>query len=310
MLEMPEMFERYMSIGKQEYEKGAYEVAMDHFEKAYELKDDLLANVFLTRSLMALEDYDKAFQRMSEYKGAYLLNRDYQDTYFELLIKKQFFLEIEKFFLLPSIEVKDIWLKKYEVAKNYQLVINETAFEEMKEQFNQLPNIPFWEQKKTLGLMKYFPKEVFVTLAKPLLVSEELSVLFRNDLVNQLVQLKITTPLSVLTWEKQIKTFIPSDYLSLQQSCQESVVLQKVSHFYTENNPSLKKEMMQLIKLHIGYLYPFNNEVMTPTEDWVKSYMQPYARIDAIEEGSKTLEDIYVYQKRLEKEVANLGIFQ
>lgn len=310
MLEMPEMFERHMMIGKQEFEKENYDVAITHFEKAYDLKDDLKANVFLTKSLIAVEKYDEAFQRMLEFKGAYLLNKDYQEIYFELLLQKQYLLEIEKFFMLPSIEVKESWIRKYEVAKDYQMVINETKFKEMSDRFQNIVNIPFWEQKKELSLMKFFSKKEFLAVSEPLLISEQLPVLFRNELINQLVQLKIAEKIEIRTWDNEIKTLIPKNRLSLQQTYQESIVLKEVSQYYSEKNPSLEKEIFQMVKLHIGYLYPFSQEIMVPTTEWVKSYLHPYGSLDILNSDSKTLESVYVYQKKLDKELTKLAIFQ
>ena len=306
MLEMPDLFERHMLIGQKHVENKEFIEASEHFEKAYDIKDDLVANVSLTKSLMELEAYDVAYNIMVEHKKDYLQNKEYHDVYFTLLNKCHLFLEIEKFFLLSHVTVKAEWEKNYEIAKDYQLVINQKKFNELKTLFLSIPEKKPLEQTMILKQMVYFPKEVFVELAKELIVAKQLPIFLRNELVNQLVQLKVEEEINLLTWEEVQREFIPSKGVSLADSYRDSEIVKEVAEYYTMNQPSLKQEVLQLMKLHIGCMYPFEKETMQPVSDWVNSYIHRY--LD--ETSDKALESIYTYQQKLDEEITKLLIFQ
>lgn len=306
MLEMPDLFERHMLIGQKQVENKEFLEASEHFEKAYNLKDDLIANVSLTKVLIELEAYDDAYKIMSEHKQNYLLNKEYHDVYFTLLTRSHLFLEIEKFFLLPNVSVKKEWENNYEIAKEYQLVINQKKFNELKNLFLSMPEKNPLEQTVIFKQMVYFPKEVFVELAKELIVSNQLPIFLRNELVNQLVQLKVEEEITLLTWEEVKRDFIPSQAMPLAESYRENEVVIQVSEYYTMNQPSLKQEVLQLMKLHTGCMYPFAKETMVPVSDWVNSYINRY--IDELPD--KGLESIYRYQQKLDEEITKLLIFE
>ncbi len=306
MLEIPNLFERHMSLGQRKFDNMEFEDAATHFEEAYDMKDDLLANLNLTKSLIEINSLDKAYEIMKEHEKDYLLNVDYQETYFDLLNKCHYFLEVEKMFLSPFVEVKKEWRKSYRIAKEYQLTINQKKFKELEEAFLLVVEKKPTEQAVILKLMRYFPKDLFVSLAKELLVDKRVSVFSKNELVNQLVQLKIEEKISLLNWEQQLKTFFPSHHKPLFESYQENSVLQKVDDYYTANNPSLKTEITRVVKLHIGYLYPFEKDTMSPVSEWVNSYIDTYDG----NKCDKSLEAVYNYQQRIDEDLANLFLFQ
>lgn len=74
MIELPELFERHMTLGKQAVKDGNLEEARSHFEDAYGLKDDMEANVSLVNVLVALKEYQEAYDILKEKKSLFRRN--------------------------------------------------------------------------------------------------------------------------------------------------------------------------------------------------------------------------------------------
>lgn len=309
MIEMPDLFERHMLLGTKSFEENEYEAARDHFEQAYNLEDDIKANVYLTKSLMALELYQEAYQVMSEKKGEYLLKDPYQEVYFNLLIKMNLFLDIEKFLIVTMSSEKEEWKKMYKVTKEYQLTINKKKILENEKELTDISSVTFAKQQECLKKMYYLPKERFVKITKKMLLDNKISFLIKSELINQLTQLDVSEKLETMTWEGEIRSFIPKNHLPLKKTYAKNQVLNQVIDYFDSSDPTLKEVVTSEIKLHIGCLYPFEIEEMQPVSKWVDSYLKKvdYSfEKDAIEED---LKEVFDYQQKIEEQVMNSLLF-
>ncbi|HCM90469.1 MULTISPECIES: hypothetical protein [Vagococcus] len=309
MIEMPELFERHMILGKQSFEENEYEVAREHFEEAYNLKDDIKANVYLTKSLMALELYYEAYQVMSEKKAEFLLKEEYQEIYFNLLVKTKLLLEIEKFLIVTPSFKKTEWEKKYKVTKEYELTINERKILENEKELADISNVTPVRQPEFLKKIYYLPKERFMELAKNMLLDNKISFLIKSELINQLTQLDINEPFNTVTWDGKIRTFIPNHHLPLKKMYEENQVLNQIIEYFENSDPSLKEVVTSEVKLHLGCLYPFEIEEMQPAEKWVDSYLKKSEYSFEKEAVKEDLKEILSQQQKIEEQVMNSLLF-
>ncbi|MBO0430340.1 hypothetical protein JZO82_14325 [Vagococcus fluvialis] len=276
MLEMPDLFERNMTLGNQAFDDQNYEMARDYFEAAYNIKDDLVANTSLTKSLVELKEFEAAYSILCEKKNSYLKTSELQLLYFNILLQLNYFFEIEKLLVSLVVENPGDLKKAYDISKEYHLMINKTKYRKLQDDIRAMVDLPKLNQGIVLKKVKFLPKEMVVDVAKDLLVDERVSIFSRSEICQLLVQVKLDEEIEVLTFNGEIKSFIPKTKKVLSKEYGESVVLKEVSHFFDTNNPSIKNEVEKSIKLHIGCLYPFVSEVMEPTDKWITSYIEKY----------------------------------
>ncbi|MFW7420158.1 MULTISPECIES: tetratricopeptide repeat protein [Vagococcus] len=305
LLEMPDMFERYMKLGEAAFENEEYEEARDCFEEAYSLKNDPLANLSLVRSLTKLKEFKSAYAIILENKRIYIEEKSNQSVYFEVLLQLTYFLEIEKLLAQKSLVNQQDFEKAYRIAKDYHLMVYKEKFKKLEIEVTSLVDYPSFQQGKYLKKLIFLPKEIVISLAKELLVNPDVSLFSKNELVQHLVQLRLTEPVEVLTYDNKVVSFVGSETLTLNEAYQNNQVLKEVSDYFEQHNPSLKKEVLSTIKIHIGCLYPFQDEVMKPVQSWVEEYLEKYGQ------GSHSITDSKVQniQERLDEEVLKLMSF-
>lgn len=306
MLEMPNLFERNMTLGEQAYEEEQYELAREHFESAYNIKNEIEANASLCKSLIALKEYEQAYQIINEKKQNYREQGIYQGYYFEVLLQLNLFFEIEKLLVSETLENRQDFEKAYSIAKEYHLMIYKEKYKKIEESIMELPHMPTFQQNKVLKQLSYLPKERVIPLAQKLLVNPNVSLFSRSELIQQLAQINLVDEIKVLTYNNEILSFTPCDIGQLKEVYEESKILKEVGEYFEQNNPSLKLEVEKTIRLHLGCLYPFHNIVMTPVNDWVESYKEKYENTINNEARS----NIYEIQEMIDQEVLKLFSFQ
>ena len=306
MLEMPDLFERHMTLGELAFIQEDYETARDHFEEAYELKDEISANVGLAKSFIQLKLFEEAYGIISEKKAFYLKEAAFHESYFHTLLQLNYFFEIELFLLHAKTTNLEDFQKAYEIAKDYHLLIYKEKFNKIEEELSQLGKVPPVEQGIVLKQLIYLPKEIVAKLARKLLIEEEVTIFSRSELARQLVELQLKETFTILTFKGELKPFVPKEMLSLNQMYQSSVVLKEITDYFAQNNPSLEREVTRQVKLHMGCLYPFTIDVMKPSESWVASYLKQYQGITS----ELDLSPVFKVQERLDQEVFKLFSYE
>lgn len=305
MIEMPDLFERHMTLGEQALLEKEYERAREHFDEAYQIKDDFFANVGLVKSLVELKLFEEAYELIKEKKLRYQKEMPYQEIYFHCLLQLNYFLEIEKFLLQFDSAAKEDWQKAYNIAKDYHLLIYKEKFKKIETEIKELDQAKPIAQGMILKKLIYLPQDKAVELIETLLVNPNVSLFSRSELVQQLVELQLEQSVELLTYSNELKQVVPKEVSPLKQVYSKSVILSQVSDYFAQNNPSLQQEVEKQVKLHIGCLYPFHEEVMVPTKAWVESYLMQY-------QGSQSqsdLEEVLAIQKCLDEAVLKLFSF-
>lgn len=309
MIEMPELFERHMTLGKQSFEDKEYNVARDHFNQAYNLKDDEIANLYLTNTLLVLEKYQEAYEVMSEKKKYYLQEPQFQEVYFQLLIKMTLFLEVEKFLIQTTHVKREDWEKVYQVTKEYHLTVNKEKILEKERELADIGSVSLAKQKQRLKLIHYLPKESFLALTKVVLIDSGVSLLVKSEWINQLTQLNVNENLETMTWQGVVVPFNPNDYVPLKQVYANNQVLNQLTQYFDNSDPSLKEMITSEVKLHIGCLYPFEEVWMNPRDIWVSSYLIKSGLSEGNSDLSTELRDVLNCQKEIEEKLMQSMLF-
>lgn len=309
MIEMPELFDRHMNLGLKALSEELYEEAREHFEAAYNLESDKRANLYLVKTLVKLKLYAESYQILNEKKQIYLQEPEFQAIYFELLLQLHYFYEIEKLLANLGNEEKEPFQKAYDIAKDYQLLMNKDKYEELMNELYDLGNVLPMKQGQVLKQLNLLTKEQVALVAKKLLVEKKVAIFTRSELVQQLAQGKLTENFDILTWQGELKSFIPSQVLSLQGVYQESSLLKELATFFAQNAPSLSKDVERTVKLHLGCFYPFHEIEMEPVDVWVESYIEKYYGKPSKVVDDEVLEEIILKQAKLDEEVFKLLSF-
>ena len=305
MLEMPEMFERHLSLGQKAYQEAQYESARGHFEEAYQLKDDIEANLWLTKSLMTLGLYQNAYDILMEKKTYYLTKEEGLDVYFEVILNLNFFLEIEKLLVTTNSDKRLEWESSYQTVKDYQLLMHPDKYKTLIESLTHLHELPPMKQGNALKNLVFLPKEMAVEIAEKLLIDQKVSLFMRSELVQELVALQITSAVKILTYDGSLKEFQPNEMEKLTLVYQKSALLKELSHYFSKRDPALEAEVLKAVKIHIGLLYPFHEIEMIPMNKWCERYIQIYQG-----EGDVPLEDDELIEVSKKQDKLDEAVFQ
>ena len=257
--------------------------------------------------MIHLKLYAESYHILSEKKQTYLYEAEFQPVYFEVLIQLHYFYEVEK--LLVHISEKEFYQKKYELAKDYQLLMNPDRYKKIQDDLVDLGKISPMKQGKALNQLIFLPKEQVALVAQKLLVDKHVALFSRSELVQQLAQGQFTESFEILTWQNKLKSFIPNEVLSLKEVYRTSQLLKEIEIFFAQNAPSLSAEVERTAKLHLGCFYPFNEEEMQPTDIWVESYIEKYYGKPSRPVDEELLELVILKQAKLDEEVFKLLSF-
>lgn len=302
---MPNLIERHMTLGRQSFEQEDYETARVHFEEVYEREDDVLVNLYLTKTLVALKEYQQAYKLLMEKKNYYEQHKDYQETYFQVLLSLTYFFEIDKLFSLMGNKVPDDWSKSYQISKEYTFLMDKKRLSEIEEELLLLGSYQFVQQGTILKNIKYLPKEKAIPIIKQLLVDKHVAIFTRTELIQELIRIKYNEEILLVTWEGKEASCLPIEVPLLKVVYQTNLVLKEVSDYLIMNHPSLFLEVAKTIRLHLGCVYPFQDEVMKPVDKWVTSYLMKYETLSNRED----LNEILSIQEKLDEEVFKLMSF-
>lgn len=302
MIELPELFERHMTLGKQAVKDGNLEEARSHFEDAYGLKDDMEANVCLVNVLVALKEYQEAYDILKEKKRVYLEEPSYQGIYFQVLLHLKLFLDIEKLFVSYQGEDYETLKKDYTLVRDYQLLTNKEFYNEIVTSLKTLERGPVGRERVLLNKLNYLPKEEAVDVIKELLLREDVSIFIRSGLLQHLVQLELSEPVMILTIKGEKKEVIPKELPLMKELYQDNQVVSGLRAYFEQNNPSLIEEIEKMLKLYLGCLYPFSNDLMKPEEEWLNLYKLKYGNLN----NADISKEVLWLQEKLDKEVSSL----
>ncbi|MGO3732025.1 MAG: hypothetical protein ACTJHC_02495 [Vagococcus sp.] len=307
LLELPNMYERHIRLGKEAYAKGYISVASEHFAEAYQLEDTLEANGWLVKSLVKDSKAKQAYNLLKEYEYAYL-DDQYSDLYVSVLLQLAYFYELELLLSKLSTERANAYRPMYEASQSYWMAVDNQRLINVQRELMLLGEKNVAHQIKGVKQLRYLPKESMIKVGDVLLQDKRVIPFVRAHFLDALVQLKINHSFQCLTIESQCVTVNPSQLLTLRETYKDSPVLSRLKESLEQQNPSSLETVTEVLTLHIGCLYPFSKEVMEPASLWVDSYNMSYGMSiqHTVDVHSDEFKQVLNIQRKLDEEVMRL----
>lgn len=161
---------------------------------------------------------------------------------------------------------------------------------------------PVGRERVLLNKLNYLPKKEAVDVIKELLLREDVSIFIRSGLLQHLVQLELSEPVMILTIKGEKKEVIPKELPLMKELYQDNQVVSGLRAYFEQNNPSLIEEIEKMLKLYLGCLYPFSNDLMKPEEEWLNLYKLKYGNLN----NADISKEVLWLQEKLDKEVSSL----
>lgn len=294
IIPLPDQFDRHLAVGVEAYQDGAYDVAYHHFLDAYNLEDSQVANLWLVKSLAALGHDKDALRLMKEKKSFYQTDIEGQQYYRDTLLSLKHFLSIDLWLAQYQADVDPEWLTTYDTAKSYWLKVEP---KEYKEHLAAVQTLPFEKhlqgQSKVLKEAIFLTQEDYYALGQEWLMDTSVTPVVKGEILSTLASLNITDELPVLTSSGMVRRVVPSQLKTLTQVFNASPFLQRFAEHLDNQYPMMKNQLLPIARLHVGILYPFEDDELTPVAEWVMAYELYFGLVEGNEDTSiveKTLQ--------------------
>lgn len=303
---MPNLYDNHLRIGKEASLKGEHEIASEHFEAAYDLKDTFEANFLWSESLYALKAVKESYEVLREKETEYKTCPEALDHYFNVLLKLQYHVKLES--LLGSLgdEEEPLYRERYQHVLDYLDVMEKPRIEETKQRVLGIAAATPREQvmlvKEAAKLPRIYLEEVCVTL----LGDRRILGMVNAQLLDYLVLMGSDKAYDVCDITGSIRTVQPSKLRPLNKATPLNPVYQEVLERVERKEPNLYEGIKEVMRLHVGCLYPFDQELMQPTEEWVASYLLHYGIGIETDNWEDNMDGVMRIQALVEQEVMRL----
>lgn len=273
IIHMPQGENRQIRLGKQAFEAGRYQEAREFFTTVLDDGHNWEVIVYLTETLMMLDEVDEAYSYILEFEKDFKLDPLASEIYLQVLLKKQYFLKVALMLPILEGELKQEYMTIYDRAVLYYNDIHSFQRKARLTKLEQLPNLKYTEQRVLFNEINFLGKEDFIYLAKKYVLDKSLSPLIKIQVLDYLARLDLVGELKFYDYKNDLASVLLEDVKPLSEVYEDSVVYEKVLEYIVDHEPSLFVVAKQTIKLHLGLVYPLDNLVMSDTKAFVGAYL-------------------------------------
>ena len=306
LIPMPNLYDNHVRIGKEASSKGEYEIASEHFEAAYDLKDTFEANFLWSESLYALKDFRKSYEVLRERESEYTGYPEALDHYFNVLLKQHYHVKLEALLASLSKEEEPLYRERYQHVLDYLEVMEKPRIEERIQQVSGIVTASPREQVQRVKAAEKLPKVYLEALCVELLLSTQVLGMVKAQLIDYLSSMGSERVYDVCDITDNIRRVKPKALLSLNKATRSNPVYQQVLTRVEQEEPNLYEGIKGVIRLHVGCLYPFDKELMQPTDQWVSSYLVPYGIGSEGGNFEENMDGVMMIQGLVDEEVMGL----
>lgn len=275
-IDFPSESERLLYLGKNYYEKKDYLKSLDCFKEYYQDDLSLKVNTYLVRVSLKLGQIDEAFDYVKEFEQYYRNEESLQPIYLDVLLKKRLFLQVEKWFvqLEESNQFKEEYQETLIKTQDYWTKVDNDDYRNHVSRCQNLINEEMSQQIKLAKEFDYLTKIDFTEIVTEYILCEDrVSIFIRNQFIDELVQLKESSTIEVLTVFNQLVKINLIDVDRLMPTILTHPLYQKLSYFMEDNYSSQEQMVLGVLKAHLGMLYPCLNQYIVNVDDWVQAYL-------------------------------------
>ncbi|MGX6961814.1 tetratricopeptide repeat protein [Vagococcus xieshaowenii] len=303
IIEMPENYQHHMTLGQIAFEEERFNEALNHFQLAYNLENQLEANRWLVKSALVLNEYALAETVMEERLNDYLTDNDSLRLYIEALVGLKKFQRARLF-----IEVYAQGTSKEELMVLLNQMEEQTVrFEGAKVQ-KSIGKLSSWypephEITSFLEQLNQLPYESFLKLVTQVLADANHSLMLRNQLLNMLTLLKVEQHVKILNYKDEWQEVSPKELEVLGRETtylQVSAILNKL----VGEQPNVLNQLLADQRRFFNILYPLAQQEIQSIENWLSVTLAPYngvVRLPIDQQLEEDVEELDVFNIIIEK---------
>lgn len=279
IVDLPDNYERHLTLGKEALARGSSLEAKDHFEGAYNLVQTFEANVFYVESLLELGQPSEALLVADELVTDYLRSEAHWALYCRLLLSSDYFIQVEK--IIVSKE-KSGWLtaevsEMADVATSYFKKMSPQVRQGRLAESQHLDEDSVMGQLGTAKTLERLPKEDYVSCARQLLENEEVSLLVRQGILENLIAMAVTETVTLVDIHGQRHEIVPDEWYEDQTEKElKAVVLNELADKMAFELGELKELLSQEVNMQFKLLRPFASQWIVDKEHWVALILANY----------------------------------
>lgn len=256
--EFPKNYERFIAQGEEALVEHNQIAALENFQQAYQLQQTPPVNQKIVQLLLEMGEADEALALAEAFQETYFENLETAAIYMQIYSQSRHF--IEGYILLKQL----LQTKKITLAQQKTL---EQQLMQVEEAYQQLANI-----KTSL----YLPKPVFVEVAKDLVMNQALSYFAREWFIEELALLQFSEPLTFLWYDNQPQTVLLEGKNGPLNTPIYSEICTELRNRLENDDPIMLQHLEEEIRLHLAYLYPLAETVISDPTIWVLGYLATY----------------------------------
>ncbi|GKQ42808.1 hypothetical protein RD055328_07310 [Companilactobacillus sp. RD055328] len=292
--------------GEEALEKRNWKEAIYFFGQASLIKNTFDINKKIVASLLKIGKFDDAVDQASIYYGRYLENDVDAKFLFQILMDANEFLMTYQFLEIVKEDEYTI-LSDDEISRiSDQLEECERAFisdhqkdiENQEKELMSLVTMQAGIQASKIRNMKYLPINNFLDVSQNLLLNPYLHPLFKNEIIENLVKLKLNKQYTI-SFFGEIREFNPFKLKTLLFSPEYTNAREIMSKKLANYDDYEANLMINEFLLYISMSYPFIGEIIDDIDFWIDIYLKRYNQ-DYIEPTKKN-EKIVMWLDRYSK---------
>ncbi len=136
--------------------------------------------------------------------------------------------------------------------------------------------LPVYQQLANIKTSLYLPKPVFVEVAKDLVMNQALSYFAREWFIEELALLQFSEPLTFLWYDNQPQTVLLEGKTGPLNTPIYSKICTELRNRLENDDPIMLQHLEEEIRLHLAYLYPLAETVISDPTIWVLGYLATY----------------------------------
>ncbi|USS90935.1 hypothetical protein [Fructilactobacillus carniphilus] len=139
-------------------------------------------------------------------------------------------------------------------------------------QFNHLGAFSVVEQQQISSQAERLPKDQYVAAARKNLMDADVHPVWRLQLLNNLMRLRVSDEVSFLWIDEQKYTVVPEQLVDSTESQSFQRLLALLEERYGHTDPIKQGQLQALIQVELQNLYPFADEIIDNPEQWLVQF--------------------------------------
>ncbi|USS85485.1 hypothetical protein M3M35_02135 [Fructilactobacillus myrtifloralis] len=243
---------------------GHYADATPTLLRLYDESDDEAVLAPLAHSFLGQHQITEANRLVDEHFAFFVTQQLGLLT--EVLLADRRFVELHILLAqLPAVQTE---------AERTELQATETTGTNLDEagerQFKHLGAFTPQEQQAIIAQAEHLPLANYVAAAVTNLRDPDVYPIWRLQLLNNLMRLRIKTPVSFIWIDQQTYTVQPDQLVEVTETTAYEQLQRLVTTKYGQVDPIKQTQLMSLMQVELQNLYPFIDRIITDPKQWLE----------------------------------------